>query len=331
VLTTWPLARDIGSATLASGEVLLTAWQINWFHQALLTNPVAWAEANIFFPYDSAATFNDLLLTHALITLPIAWAPSPVAALNLALLGGIVLCGVCAHLLIEELCDDPWAATVGAILFALAPFRFLHLVHVSIAAAWAVPLFFWAILRHFREPSWGRATLAAVCGVLVALSSLYHAAYVAPILPLVLLVAARRGPGGRRVWLSLLVAGGGGLVLLGWILAPFATTLRDFGAGAAPGDLLRYGADLSSLAQKPDFLSGGGASWAPKPSCTPAPRWRCWRRLASSWRSCRSGLSEDGGVPPRQSRWGWPEFRQAACCCHCRRPPVRSGRPLRSR
>jgi hypothetical protein len=189
VLTTWPLARDMGSATLASGEVLLTAWQINWFHQAILTNPLAWAHANIFFPYDSAATFNDLLLTHALVTLPVAWTASPVAALNLALLGGIVLCGVCAHLLIDELCDDPWAATVGATLFAIAPFRFLHLVHVSIAAAWAVPLFFWALLRHMREPSWSRATLVAGCGVLVACSSLYHAAYVAPLLPLVLLVA----------------------------------------------------------------------------------------------------------------------------------------------
>ncbi|HEY6507536.1 MAG TPA: hypothetical protein VIY56_05960 [Vicinamibacterales bacterium] len=259
VLTTWPLARDMGRATLASGEVLLTAWQINWFHQALLTNPLTWAHANIFFPYDSAATFNDLLLTHALVTLPIAWITSPVAGLNLALLGGIVLCGVCAHLLIEELCEDPWAAMVGATLFALAPFRFLHLMHVSIAAAWAVPLFFWALLRHMREPSWPRATLVAGCGVLVAFSSLYHAAYVAPILPLILLVAARRGPGGRRVWMPLLVAGGSGLVLVAWFLLPFATTLRDFGPGAAPDDLLRYRADLSSFGLKPDFLGGKGA------------------------------------------------------------------------
>jgi hypothetical protein len=258
VVTTWPLARDMGSATVTSGEVLLAAWQINSFHQALLTNPLAWAHANIFFPYDNAGTFNDLLLAHALVTLPSAWTASPVAALNLALLGGIVLCGVCAYLLIDELCDEPWAAAVGATLFALAPFRFLHLVHVSIAAAWAVPLFFWAILRHMREPTWLRATIAAGCGVLVACSSLYHAAYVAPILPLVLLIAARRGPGGRRVWVPLLVSGGSGLALLAWFLLPFAATLRDFGAGAAPDDLLRYGADLSSLGVKPDFLGGSG-------------------------------------------------------------------------
>src|SRR5690606_7029027 len=107
-LATWPLAREMGTATLSDGEVLLTAWQLNAFHQALLTDPLAWAAANIYFPYDSAATFNDLLLTHAVVTLPVAWAESPVLALNLALLGGIVLCGVFAHLLVDELVDAPW-------------------------------------------------------------------------------------------------------------------------------------------------------------------------------------------------------------------------------
>jgi len=260
VLTTWPLARAMGSATLSSGEVLLTAWQLNWYHHALLINPLAWVDANIFFPYENAATFNDLLLTHALVTLPAAWAESPVLALNLALLGGIVLCGLFAHLLIVELSDAPWAATIGGTLFALTPFRFLHLGHLSIAAAWAVPLFVWALLRHLRQPSWGRAALVAACGVAVGLSSLYHAAYVAPIVPLVLLFGVRRGPGGREAWLPLLVAGALGLALLAFFLAPYATTLRSFGVAAAPGDLFRYGADLSSLGQKPDFLAGAAVA-----------------------------------------------------------------------
>ena len=196
VLATWPLGRHLATATLGSGEVLLTAWQLNWFQHALLTDPLAWVDANIFFPYENAATLNDLLLTHAVVTLPAAWAESPVLALNLALLGGIVLCGVFAHLLILELTDDPWAATVGGTLFALTPFRFLHIGHLSIAAAWAIPLFFWALLRHLRQPSWGRAALASASGVAVALSSLYHAAYVAPIIPLVAALRAPPGSGG---------------------------------------------------------------------------------------------------------------------------------------
>jgi hypothetical protein len=258
VLTTWPLAREMGTATLRSGEVLLSAWQLNWYHHALLSNPLAWVDANIFFPYRHAATFNDLLLTHALVTLPAAWVSSPVLALNLALLAGIVLCGVCAHLLIVEVADEPWAATIGGTLFALAPFRFLHLGHLSIAAAWAVPLFLWALLGHLRQPSWRRAVVASAAGVATGLSSLYHAAYIAPIVPLVLLFGLRRGPGGRRTWVPLLVAGSCGLALLAWLVLPFAATMRTFGAGSAPGDLVRYGADLTSFAQKPDFLGGEG-------------------------------------------------------------------------
>ena len=256
VLVTWPLIRHMGSATLASGEVLLTAWQLNWFQHALLSDPLAWVDANIFFPYENASTLNDLLLTHAVITLPAVWVDSPVLALNLALLGGIVLCGVFAHLLILELTSSRGAAVVGGVLFALAPYRFLHLGHLSIAASWAIPLFFWSLLRHMREPSRGRAALASLSGVAVGLSSLYHAVYVAPIVPVVLLFGARRGPGGRRVWLPLLVAALPGLAVLAGFFAPYATALDSFGVAAAPSDLLRYGADLSSLGQKPAFLGG---------------------------------------------------------------------------
>ena len=258
VVATWPLALHMGSATLRAGEVLLAAWQLNDFHRALLTDPLGWADAHVFFPYGSAAALNDLLLAHAVLTLPAAAAESPVLALNLALLGGIVLCGVFAHLLAGELTGDPRAAAVAGVLFALAPFRFSHLGHLSVAAAWAIPLFFWALLRHLREPSWGRSALGTASGVAVGLSSLYHAAYVAPIVPLVLLFGARRGPGGRRTWVPLLVTGLVGLAVLAWFLAPYAAALRTFGVAAAPADLLRYGASLSSLGQKPFFLAGAG-------------------------------------------------------------------------
>lgn len=257
-LATWPLIRHMGTATLRTGEVLLTAWQLNWAQFALLHDPRAWVDANIFFPYANAATLNDLLMTHAVVTLPAAWADSPVLALNLALLGGFVLCGVFAHLLIVELTDAPWAATVGGTLFALTPFRFLHLGHLSIAAAWAIPLFFWALMRHLRQPSWGRAGLAAASGLAVALSSLYHAAYVAPIIPLVLLFGARRGPGGRGTWWPLFATGLPALALVAWFLVPYATALGSFGVTASPSDLARHGADLSSLARKPGFLGGAG-------------------------------------------------------------------------
>ena len=298
VMVTWPLARDMGRATLRSGEVLLTAWQLNWYHQALLTSPLAWADANIFFPYDRSATYNDLLLTHAMITLPVAWAESPVLALNVALVGGIVLCGVCAHLLIHELVADRWAATIGGTLFALTPFRFLHLGHVSIAAAWPIPLFFWALLRHLRQPSWTRAAVAALCGTAVGLSSLYHAAYVAPIAPLVLILGARRGAGGRRTWLPLLPTGLAGVGLLVWFLMPFAVTLRTFGVAAAPDDLLRYGADLSSLARRPDDLSDSAVSGID-------PEAYLYPGAALLWLSAAGAVTAAASVRTLHAWWRW--------------------------
>ena len=47
-----------------------------------------------------------------------------------------------------------------------------------------------------------------------------------------------------------------GLVLLGSLLAPYATALTARGIGAAPTDLVRYGADLTSMGRKPPYLEG---------------------------------------------------------------------------
>jgi len=254
---TWPLILHMGNATLRKDDVWLSAWQLNAYQEALLSDPLRWADANIFFPYDGAAAVNDLLWSHALLTLPAAWAGSAVIAHNVAFLGGIVLCAVFAHLLIEELTGSRWAAVLGGMLFALTPFRFLHAVHLSVAAAWSLPLFFWAQLRHFREPSWGRAAIASVAGMSVAMSSLYYPLFLAPVLPFVLWFAARRGPGGRRAWLPLAAAGTAGLALLAPLLLPFATALRSYGVPAARSDLTRFAAELSSLAQRPLYMRDG--------------------------------------------------------------------------
>jgi hypothetical protein len=302
VLVTWPLTPAMGRATLRDGEVLLTAWQLNWFHHALLTDPASWIDANIFFPYDHATTFNDLLLSHAILTLPAAAAESPVLALNLALLGGIVLSGLFANLLLDELVDAPWAAAAGGTLFALAPFRFLHMGHLSVAAAWAVPLFFWALARHLRQPSWAWAALAAASGVAVGLSSIYQAAFVAPIAPLVLIVGARRGPGGRRVWLPLLAAGVPALALLAWLLAPYAAALRVFGVASAPNDLIRYGADLTSLGQRPDVLEQSGAVKGINAEAHLYP---------GAALACLAGLGAFGALLSVRSLRAWP--RNVAC------------------
>ncbi|MCL4846627.1 MAG: hypothetical protein KJ066_08835 [Acidobacteria bacterium] len=299
MLATWPLAREMASATLRDGEVLLTAWQINSYHHALLSAPWTWLDANIFFPYDRASTFNDLLLAHALVTLPAGWADSPVLALNLALLGGIVLCGVFASLLVDELVDAPWIAAVAGTLFALTPFRFLHLGHLSMAAAWAVPLFLWALLAHLRQPSWSRAALASASGVLVGLSSVYLAVYVAPIVPVLLLVGARRGPGGRAAWMPLLVTAVPGLVLLAACLVPYAATLDAFGVAAAPGDLVRYGADLTSLRQRPEFLAGS------TPGVAVDPEAQLYPGAALGWLSAAGLLAAVASTLRREeaSRW----------------------------
>ena len=263
VWATWPLFARLASATIGKGDAWPAAWQINWLHHALLTDPLGWTEANIFFPYENTLATSDLLLTPALLTLPAVFSDSSVLAYNLALIGGIALCGLAGFLLIEELTGSWWAAVLGGLMLALNPFRFLHIQHLSIIAAWPPALCCWLLLRFFRTPSWAWGWATAFSGVLVVGASLYQALYLAPILPLVVCYAASRGSGDRRAWRILLTTGAVLLPLVGVLVYPYWQAMVVRGVPWNPSDLERFAADVTSLAAPPPFMDAPDAASPP--------------------------------------------------------------------
>jgi hypothetical protein len=78
---------------------------------------------------------------------------------------------------------------------------------------------------------------------------------------------------------------------------PYAQALGSFGVAAAPDDLIRYGADLSSLSQKPGFLnaSAGGAGIDPEAHLYPG--------AALVWLSVGVVLVAAGAVRKWQGWW----------------------------
>lgn len=251
---TWPLATVLGEATIRKPDAWPAAWQIDWLHHALLTDPLGWADANIFFPYQDSLATSDLLLTHALITLPAAASGSPVLGYNVALLLGVALCGLGTYLLVDEVTGRRWISAATGVLVAIAPFRFLHIEHLSVSVPWAVPFFFWALLRHLRRPSWKWACLAAGFGVAVPASSLYIGLFTLPLVPLVLLFGLRRGPGIRDTWVPLAAAATVGLALVAWLVLPFAETVYNWGIPWPDESQALYAADAVSLAAPPAFM-----------------------------------------------------------------------------
>ncbi|MCK7494607.1 MAG: hypothetical protein MZW92_28145 [Comamonadaceae bacterium] len=259
VLVTWPLAAVMGRATLRDGEVLLTAWQLNWFHHALLTDPASWIDANIFFPYDHATTFNDLLLSHAILTLPVAAVESPVLALNLALLGGIVLSGLFAYLLLDELVDAPWAAAAGESCSrwrrsdscTLATCRWPRRGPSRCSSGRS-----FGTCDSRRGP--GQRWQPPVASPSVSLRSISRVrrADRAARADLRRPPRAGRSPGVAAAAGGVRAGPGPGGVAAG---AACAATLRTFGMASAPSDLIRYGADLTSLGQRPEALEQGSA------------------------------------------------------------------------
>jgi len=261
VWATWPLVRQIDGATIDKADPWPAAWQINWLHHILLSDPLGWADANIFFPYEGVLATTDLLLTHALVTFPIALLGADVLAYNVALLGGVALCGTAGFLLVDEITDARWAAILAGTMLALTPFRFNHIAHLPIIAAWPAPLLCWVLLRFFRTPTWGWASGAALSGVLVVGGSLYQALYLAPLLPLVVWFASGRGAADRRAWLMLTATYAAATPVLVALLFPFWKNLQTWGIPFHASDLQRFAADITSLAARQHFLVAARSSF----------------------------------------------------------------------
>jgi hypothetical protein len=127
----------------------------------------------------------------------------PVLAWNLLLLGTVVAAGLFTYAWLATLDVQPWAAIVGGLAFAIAPYRLEQSGgHLLGWIAFLLPLALLAVERSRAAPtrrgrdSWG--SLAALALVSIPLSGQLHLAL--GVVPLVLAYAAVRYRPGTAAW-----------------------------------------------------------------------------------------------------------------------------------
>ena len=183
---TWPQARHVATHASDHWDVYFNMWRLAWFAHALASAPSTIFDGNIFYPEPHALAFSDAMVVEGLVAAPLLWAGvPPVLVHNSLLLGAVILSAAGMFVLVERLTRNRAAAVIAGIIFAFAPYRFDHYMHMELQWTIWVPWALWAVHRTIES---GRLLHGLQAGLFVALqmlSSVYYGVFLATLLPLV--------------------------------------------------------------------------------------------------------------------------------------------------
>jgi hypothetical protein len=253
-LITWPQAQFMASRAGAHQDPRFSMWRLAWIAHALATNPRGLFDANIFHPATNTLAYSDATLLEGLLAAPfLSWGGAPALVYNIELLGAIALSGLAMFVLARRLTGSPHAAIVAAAIFAMAPFRVEHFVHLELQWTMWMPLTWWAVHRAFETGTWRRGVLAGVMLWLQVISCVYYGVFLGMLVAvLVVAIAAmepRRSLGGLA---AMTLAAATTAVLTLPYLRPYVKAARALGP-RSPWEIEHYSAKLTSYLAAPSM------------------------------------------------------------------------------
>jgi len=269
IVMTWPQVPRLGTAALEHQDVYFNMWRFAWVAHALASSPAQLFDGNIFYPEPRALTFSDAMPVEAAIAAPLLWARvPPVLVHNLLLLGGIVLSATGIFVLASGLTRSPAAGLTAGIIFAFAPYRFEHYMHMELQWTVWMPWAFWALHRAFDTHRLRDGALVGLFCALQFLSSIYYGIFLVTLLGLsaVLLLCSARGQALKRHVRQLVAGAVVGAVILAPYVLPYARTRQEVGSRSA-AQVLEFGARPSSylVATDTNLLYGARSASSGRP------------------------------------------------------------------
>jgi hypothetical protein len=260
VVMTWPQAARFATAAPQHHDIYFNMWRLEWFAHALSTSPRHLFDGNIFYPERRAMTMSDAMVVEGVAAAPMLWLGLPrVLVHNVLLLGAIALSGVGMFVLTRRLTSSATAAVAAGIIFAFAPYRFEHIMHMELQWAMWVPLTFWALDRTIQEGRLRDGLLTGLFAGLQVLSSIYYGLFLATVLAVgtPLLLLASRGAIRARVVRALAAGALVAAALASVYASPYSATQSRVGARRTD-EVTRFSARPSSyLVATPDnYLYG---------------------------------------------------------------------------
>jgi hypothetical protein len=232
VVMTWPQARYIATHASDHWDVYFNMWRLAWFAHALASAPSTIFDGNIFYPERHALTFSDAMVVEGLVAAPLLWAGvRPVLVHNSLLLGAVIVSAAGMFVLVERLTGNRGAGVIAGIIFAFAPYRFDHYMHMELQWTVWVPWALWAVHRTIES---GRLLHGLQAGLFVALqmlSSVYYGVFLATLLPLVagLLLLSQPRSQALRAFRALVLGGVTAAIICGLYALPYLAASRQVG------------------------------------------------------------------------------------------------------
>ena len=141
LVLTYPQVRGLSTMIPYHSDPYFSIWRLAWVAHAIKTDPRALFEANIFYPAHHTLGYSDAALLQGAAAAPFFWAHvNSVLIYNGVLLASFALSGYAAFLLAWMLTGNAMGSMVAGIVYAFAPYRFCHYVHVELQAVFWIPL-----------------------------------------------------------------------------------------------------------------------------------------------------------------------------------------------
>ncbi len=209
---TWPSVLRLATHSVEHQDIFFNMWRIEWVRHALLTSPRDLFNGNQFYPERGVLAYSDAMMVESLIALPLLSVGLPAMLVhNLLLLGVIAASGIGMFVLARYLWGNTHAAIIAGLIFAFAPYRFSHFMHMELQWAVWMPWAFWAMQRTLDTGALRYGLLTGLFMTLQLMSSIYYGLFLAMILAA---VAGIQAIAMRRRALRGVVALGAGAVVL---------------------------------------------------------------------------------------------------------------------
>jgi hypothetical protein len=182
---TWPQPLVLATAAADHPDIYFNLWRLRWTAHALATSPGQLFEGNIFYPAHNTLALSDAILLEGVIGAPLFWIGlPPLLVHNLLLLGAIAASGVGMFVLAEHLTGSRAGAFAAGIVYAFAPYRIDHIMHMELQWAMWIPWAFWSLQRTLETRRVKYGVLTGAFMALQMLSCIYYGIFLALLLPL---------------------------------------------------------------------------------------------------------------------------------------------------
>ena len=240
VVLTWPQAAVLHTHAFDHKDVFFNLWRLQWIAHALSHSPTELYNANIFQPDRGVLAYSDAMLVEGVLAAPFLRAGvPPVLVHNLMLVGAMIASGVGNFVLARHLTGSAGAALAAGVIFAFAPYRFEHYMHLELQ--WIVwsPWAFWSLQRTLETASVRFGLLTGVFLALQMTSSVYYGVFLFILIAPVALLQLSTLRGGRLLRCGRALA-------LGAVLAASVSALYSIPymaasarVGTRPADLVK--------------------------------------------------------------------------------------------